>query len=299
MPLLISLGFSCQSKLLLESVSNDSPSMPFDWNITTKEFILSELSKKDGSGFYRDVSELEMHRMPGELIEGLGKDGIFFWHDFPRTPDQKALRADYHDYNDLGGKYRYLWARFLAAVTNEAEPKRFIVSNTQANLVEYASSPEDFDRKFRIDSTFTRELRDRLSLLGARNYDITYLVRTMEEYLELSSHRAHFESDVRFVGPLSLPVKDVALAAMLAGETSNTAIENLSGKYDNGMGIVQSSSSSAILYDTQKQALAVARAGRNSYTFCFRGGVDGIVFAVKEGESLRFPSGASWRRTSA
>lgn len=81
--------------------------MPFDWPITTRDFILEELATGDGSGFRKDVSELELHLMPGEQIEGLHKDGVWFWHDFPRTSDGKSLRTDYREHNDLGGKYGY------------------------------------------------------------------------------------------------------------------------------------------------------------------------------------------------
>jgi len=273
--------------------------MPFDWIITSKQFLLSELLSKDGRGFCKDVSELEVHLMPREKIEGLGKDGVWFWHDFPRTPDEKSLRADYRNHNDLSGKYRYLWARFIATVTNDSEPKRFIVSNSQANLIEYASSPEDFQAKFGIDSAYVRALGAGLDSLGVRNYGITFLVRSMEEYLELSSDPANFTADIRFVGPLSLPVKPIALSAMIAGETSSGSIESLIGTYENGMEIVRSSLSSAILLNSQKEPIAVARASANGFTFCLAGGVDSIVFAVYEGEQIRFPSGAFWRKASA
>jgi len=296
---LISLGFSCQSRFLLNCISDDSPSMPFDWIITTKKFILSELLAKDGSGFCKDVSELEMHVMPGEKIEGLGKDGIWFWHDFPRTADEKYLRADYRDHNDLSGKYRYLWARFIAAITDNSERKQFIVSNSQANLVEYASSDEDFQEKFRIDSEYVRALRAGLDSLGVQNYEVTYLVRSMEEYIELTSDQANFELDIRFVGPLSLPLKPIAAAAMVAGKTNDKSIASLLGRYDSGLEIVQSSSSCAIVLNEDKKPLAVVKMSPDCLTFCFSGGVDSVVIARNDGDNIYFPSGASWRKTSA
>jgi hypothetical protein len=236
--------------------------------------------------------------MPGEQIEGLGKDGVWFWHDFPRTPNEKSLHPDYRNHNDLSGKYRYLWSRFLAAITDNSEPKRFIVSNSQANLVEYASSPEDFQTKFRIDSEYVHALHAGLNSLGVRDYTVTYLVRSMEEYLELSSDPANFECDIRFVGPLSLPLKPIAASAMVAAETNNGSIASLLGNYDNGLKLVQSSSSSAILLNEQNEPLAVARGSRDCLTFCFSGGIDSIVVALKEGDNIYFPSGVSWRKTN-
>ena len=45
MNLFISLGFSCQSKLLIKKLNLNTLSMPYDWCIVTKNFIKSHLTQ--------------------------------------------------------------------------------------------------------------------------------------------------------------------------------------------------------------------------------------------------------------
>ena len=58
-------------------VSPEPRSMPYDWNITTKEFVLRTLTNQDGKEFTPAVEELTVYQMP-DTTQGPHKDGIFF-----------------------------------------------------------------------------------------------------------------------------------------------------------------------------------------------------------------------------
>ena len=146
-----SLGFSCHSRFCLDELILDHTSNPFDYTISTKNFILRYLKsiRKDDSdqNFFEDYSSSRnwsLHTMPKEGTDGvlLGnkKNGIYMWHSFKR--EGPLTVENWRDATpEAISKYNFLFSRFAKRLkSNNGSKKVFLISNVQHNL-------EDFGKK--------------------------------------------------------------------------------------------------------------------------------------------------------
>ena len=60
---LISLGLSCQTKFSIDLCSADFLSLPFDYNTTTKSFVLDAFAT-EGTSFLISLDEAIIYQMP-------------------------------------------------------------------------------------------------------------------------------------------------------------------------------------------------------------------------------------------
>lgn len=282
---IISLGFSCQSKFTSNIVCGDFQSLPFDSNITTKDFVLKALDQGNGQLFMREFSELEHYQMPQEKTQGLHKDGIWFWHDFPRNGND--LADGYQASVNLVEKYAYLWKRFINRLEDRG-PKRFLVSNTQKNLVEFASDQQDFTNKFGFDIGFYNNLCAALDKLGVENYRVTFLVRTLEEYRNLCNQPGTDRLDLRYGGVLNLNYNPLIASSLVSPEHQTSTLDQLCGNYDKGYVVEKANHDSVVINDGNGKAVAVGRSFYDGFIFGLVGLTDGIMKVIFENDCLIF-----------
>lgn len=295
---LISLGFSCQSKFILDYLNPKQPTMPYDWSITTKEFVLQSLASMDGREFLPDIRELEFYEMPKEGTQGLGRSGIWFWHDFPRKGHK--LDPNWSLEKNYLTKYPILWARFLHEIRNSEVPKIFIISNSQSNLDQFSNSSLDFSEKFGIDSRYLIELTNHLNNAGAKNYELMVLLRGIEEFMELTSApKPNVKITAIFVGSLSLPFHIKIADSLFKNIHTDSQIASLIGLYDNGAEIVEFDQDLAIVLNSTKTPWAIARLTAKGYIFSFSGSIDNTFTAAIKGDLLLFSNKTKWKKVKS
>ena len=158
MDLFISLGFSCQSKILIKKLNLNTISMPYDWCIVTKKFVEKTLNSNNSKYFKPKIENLKLYEMPFEKTQGVREDGIWFWHDFRRLGNK--IDSDWKNDKNYISKYDYLWGKFIKIIKNNDINKKFIISNAQPNLIEFSENKDDFKKKFSIDCNFLEGVKN-------------------------------------------------------------------------------------------------------------------------------------------
>jgi hypothetical protein len=219
--MLISLGYSCQTRFMIDALHADQQRQPFDFNITSRPALIDALATDGASLEHRDDNTVP-HVMPVERREGIGVGGMYFWHDYPLREDKLSLHPEWREkMAKVNAKYAYLWRRFSMLIRSDGR-KTFVLSNAQRNLVEFAAGEADFERKFGLGRRAFEEITGALDGYGARNYTLKFLSRSANEPQE--THDLQGERlDHRHVGPLRLRV-DPALAARLLSPQDEEAL---------------------------------------------------------------------------
>jgi hypothetical protein len=216
--MLISLGYSCQTRFMIDALHADQKRQPFDFNITSRPALINALAT-DGASLEHREGNTAPYIMPGDRREGIGVDGMYFWHDYPLNEDKLSLHPDWrHKMAEINVKYAYLWQRFSALIRSET-PKTFVLSNSQRNLVEFAANEADFQRKFGLGRQAFEEITAALDAYGARNYALKFLSRLEEETQETADLQGE-RLDHRYVGPLRLRVDGTLAAGLLSSPGS-------------------------------------------------------------------------------
>jgi hypothetical protein len=200
--MLISLGYSCQTRFMIDALTPDQKRQPFDFIITSRAALIRALAT-DGASLMHRAEDALPYRMPGELREGIGASGLYFWHDYPLQDDKLSLHADWREkVAEVNAKYAYLWKRFSELVHSDME-KTFVLCNTQKNLTEFAADDADFTQKFGLGRQAFEEIAAALGGYGARNYRLKFISRSRDEVAETAGI-AGDGLDHRFAGPLRL-----------------------------------------------------------------------------------------------
>lgn len=200
--MLISLGFSCQTRFMIDALIPVQKRQPFDFNITSRAALLRALAT-DGASLAHTAEDALPYRMPGDRREGVGVSGIYFWHDYPLQDDKLSLHADWRDkVTEVNAKYAYLWRRFSEVARSAAE-KTFVLCNTQKNLPEFAADEADFADKFGLGRQAFEEIAAALDGYGAKSYRLKFISRSRDDVAETAAV-AGDRLDHRFAGPLRL-----------------------------------------------------------------------------------------------
>ena len=293
----ISLGFSCQSRLSIDAVTADHRALPYDWCFTTKAFILKSLTDLDGAGFRPPIDTLALYEMPIEKNQGPGVDGVWFWHDFPR--EGNTLLPGWRNHHSFSEKYPFLWDRFLRLIRDPGAEKVFILSNSQYNLDQLASSYDDFSAKFGIDSSFLTELDQALLAAGACNYRFIILSRRIEDFFDiiLNSRLSHI--DPRLTGPLLLPYHPIIAHSLLDNGAPGGILDRLIATYDNGAQIISAPFNTLAIVNAQGQAWGAVRSFSDGMIISFADGLNQVFTAIEDGGDLYLSNKTRWRKVSA
>jgi len=302
---MISLGLSCHSRFLIASAGARVRRYPFDWNISTKRFLLDALAQ-DGAGFAFRRDDLAIYRLRQGGIEGLRAGEVFPWHDFRRGPDGR-LPSDWDARLDaVNEKYRALWQRFAACLRSPWSAKWLILSNCQENLSEFAASDADFAEKFRLTPDFVAGLIERLEEFGARRFRLVLFLRTLSEHFAFLASERQLGERVRsrFVGVLNNePGHNLVARSSLAAPRlwpRPGRETRIGGEYENGMrleGIGRGRFIASRPIDGGLLPCAEATAFGDRLVFVFDGALGDVREAVCRRGGLRFASGEEWRRS--
>jgi len=268
--------------------------MPYDWAITTKDFVLQSLTDLDGKGFTPNIDDLIIYEMPIDKTQGLSKDGIWFWHDFER--DGKRIKSNWKTNTNFSDKYKFLWARLLISIRDETMKKCFIISNCQSNLVEFSTGTDNFKNKFGLDSIYISNLNERLISAGARNYEIIVMNRSIEDFIDISNNCNLKNIRHNYFGSLSLPFHSVAANSLISTEETRRPLDILIGKYDNEYELAPNSFDTLVILDKNKKPIGMAKNYFEGYLFSFIGGNDIIFTAIIQNDVIYFSNGTSWAK---
>jgi hypothetical protein len=300
----ISLGFSCQTRNTFMTFSAEHRTMPFDWCITTRQFVLEALKEGRGSSFMPNLNELKLYTTPIQQEQGLCSDkGIWFWHEFPRKPGFKQLADNPLEGSQLHAKFWALWDRFLTCIRDPHTVKRFVISNTQDNLELFTpmgSGDQNFFSHYGLDYDFLMRLDDALRTLGARNFTIHFMIRNIQNYLDFVLNPVVEHFTPMFVGTLSLPYHK--MVSKLLGQSCERRVATgaeLFGKYSNGIELVPGPYGDVLACDANGKVYGTAREVPGGYVFNFTGARDRVASAVVENDSLYFSDKGRWTKNSA
>jgi len=296
--MLISLGYSCQTRFMIDALSADQKRQPFDFNITSRPALIKAF-ETNGASLQHGESHATTFIMPKERREGIEVSGMYFWHDYPLQENKLSLHHDWRTNMDrVNSKYTALWARFSELVRSD-EPKTFVLSNSQHNLPEFTSDAADFDRKFGLGRQAFEEIIHALDSYGARNYRLKFLSRSVGDLEETASLRDD-RLDHRFVGVLSLRVDPRIVTSLFSG-AEETGVDDLDGAYDNADILVKAISSNTALVFRRSEdksdlwgSIACTDGG---FIAAFQGR-DQIFTAVRDGQSIQFSNGTRWEKAS-
>jgi hypothetical protein len=293
--MLISLGFSCQTRFMIEALHPDLKRQPFDFNITSRAALIRAL-ETDGASLVHQPETMATYLMPIERRQGVEVSGMFFWHDYPLNDDKLTLHPDWPlKHEQVNAKYAMLWQRFSELVRSETE-KTLVLSNSQHNLPQFAEDEADFSRKFGLGRIAHEELVAALDGYGARSYRLKFLSRTVDEMAE-TAHLHGERLDHRFVGALSLRVAPDMVAKLFSGR-DEPGIADLAGSYEDGDKLVRPiSARTALIFDRGDEqpqgslsriegGLLAAFPGRNT-----------LSMVTLERDTLVFSNGMRWART--
>jgi len=279
-------------------VSPEPRSMPYDWNITTKEFVLRTLTNLDGKEFTPAVEVLTVYQMP-DTTQGPYKDGIYFWHDFSR--DGPSLVPHWRDEINYLQKYPFLWDRFIRVIRDPSIKKVFLISNTQSNLDQYADDRQDYERKFGIDAQYLDELKQKLDLAGALNYEFLVLFREVEEFLNVLEKSDLDYVDPRFIGSHWTLNNTIANSLIQRAEPVLRSA-TIAGLYRSGEQVLEVRTAprdTLIVFDGNKQVWAVAKAYADGYFFSFarEGTAETEILTAVEGDgAIHFSNDYVWKK---
>ena len=210
--MLVSLGYSCQTRFMIDMLHADQQRQPFDFNITSRPALISALAT-DGASLAHTAERVTTFMTRKEGRQGIEICGMHFWHDYPLQQDKLSLHPAWQEkIADVNAKYTHLWKRFSALIRS-GEPKTFVLSNAQRNLTEFAADAAEFERKFGLGRQAFDEIAGALDAYGACNFTIKFLSRTIEETHQ-TADLPDDRLDHRFAGELGLR-PDPALAAQL------------------------------------------------------------------------------------
>lgn len=301
---MISLGLSCHSRFLIASAGAEERRYPFDWNISTKRFLLDALAE-NGAGFEFRRENLSVYRLPQAKVEGVRAGDAYPWHEFGRDPDGR-LPLDWESKIDsVNEKYRALWPRFAALLRSPWTAKCLILSNCQENLTEFADSDADFAEKFTLTPDFIDRLIARLDAFGARRFRLMLFLRTLPERLAFAAageRRWGGRVVSRFVGVLNNePAHNLIAQSSLAASRRFAwrPTGAICGAYDNGTRIDAAGRGRYIAYRAAAAGpIPCAEAWPFGYGFVFVfGNAPGDVRqAAYDRGTLRFAGGEEWRR---
>jgi hypothetical protein len=304
--MLISLGFSCQTRFLIDAFSPEIKRHPFDFNITSRPALIRALAT-DGASLMHHAGAATTYVMPKEQRQGVEVGGMYFWHDYPLGPDKLALSPDWADRRvSVNGKYAMLWQRFAETLRSDM-PKILALSNSQHNLPQFAADEADFDRKFGLGRQAHDEITAALETFGARNWRLAFLSRSAGEVEETADlHDRRLEH--RFVGALSLRVAP-ALATQLISDRPETSagIRAIEGRYNDGTVIVRAISARVAMIrsavdgiettDSAAAPLGSIWAGGDGLVAAFSGR-DRVFFVSADAAALSFSDGSRWTRVA-
>jgi hypothetical protein len=299
----ISIGFCCQTRFLIDLGGARRRRYPFDWNISSKDFILAAL-RQDGANFAHAAAEARLFQMPREETCGVRAGEVFFWHDYPRDDARRVAAGWERMIPQVNRKYEALWRRFSRVLRTPYLKKCLVVANSQANLAEFAADDADFAAKFGIDAEFVTGLTDALSAFGARNCRLRLLVRSLPERLALA--RSPGSPDVRFVGVMSLPADRRVAGAVLGSGIRGSGIwlrnrlpREVCGIYANGMRIVTVDRGAGIVYqpsDGEERPWGEISCCGNDLLLVTAEPADNVWRARYSRGALLFESGSRWER---
>ena len=202
--MLVALGYSCQTRFLIDELTPGLKRQPFDFNITSRPALINALAT-DGASLENTDDNMSRFVMPSVGREGIEVSGMFFWHDYPMDEEKLHLQPNWRDnVVNVNSKYAMLWARFSELLRSD-QPKQFVMTNSQHNLPDFAADDTDFKRKFGLGKQAFHEIVEALDAYGAQNYKLRFISRLIEDYeetLDLKDDRLEHS----FVGKLRLRV---------------------------------------------------------------------------------------------
>jgi len=294
----ISLGFSCMSRGYGSLVSPDPRALPYDWNITTKEFVLRSLTNLDGGEFTPAVDELSVYEMP-DTNQGPYKDGIFFWHDFSR--EGPFLVPNWREEINYLQKYPFLWERFLKLIKDDAVRKVFIISNAQSNIDQYSSSKRDYSEKFQIDSLYLEMLKQKLDLAGVKNYEFLILFGVIDEFLDVIRTSKLDCIDPRFVGA-HWGLNNTIANSLIKREFPMPNAGRIVGMYDNSghqAEIQLAPHNTFVILNSEKKVWGAAKSYADGYLFSLLRGDSkeaDIFTAAEYNGTIFFSNNYNWHK---
>jgi len=266
--LLISLGFSHQTQLVISRIGGRQPRMPFDTGITTRMTILDALRRQRKSA------------------NPLGDE-----------PYSLELQARRHQITF--GRESACWKQFLDVVRSNA-PKTFVLSNAEQRLKTLAGDDAAFARNFGLGRETFEELVQALDDFGARNYRIVFLSHSLRE-VESTARLADPRLDHRFVGILSCR-SHIETAARLFAALDEPILSAACGPYDGSRKLVMAINSNvAIIYEVAagKQSPRGSLTRLNGGFAAFFEDRDQCLTAIGTEHGLYFSNGTWWSRDSA
>lgn len=265
--ILISLGFSGQTRLVIDQFGGPGPRMPFDDGVLTRAAVIDAL-KSDGQSLRNFAGEPQV----------------------PPAPHSSAQSDDDRD---------ACWQRFAETARSGAR-KTFVLSNAEHGLKDLADDDTGFDRSFGLGRGTFAELTGALDAFGARNYSLTFLSRSLCEIEDTASLRDP-RLDHRFVGTLSLR-PHIRVAAGMFGAFAEPCLSGACGAYDRSRRLVKAINSDvAIIYDMSAgKALPCGSLTRLNGGFAaFFEGRDQCLTAISAEHGLYFSNGARWSKDLA
>ena len=294
--MLLSLGHSCQTRFIIDTIDPSSRRMPFDFNITSRAALIRAL-ETDGTSLRHDEDIATVFSMPVDGRQGLDVGGLYFWHDYPLADDRLRLADGWQrEIARINEKYAALWSRLSAALRSD-EPKTLVLSNSQHNLGQFAADDAEFASRFGLGRNAFDALVHALDGHGARNYRLLFLSRSLQEFAETAT-LTDPRLDHRFVGMLSLRPDPRIAASIMPGETG-AGMAMLAGSYGGGAWKVEARSPGvAILH--QNRGAGFQPHGSITLTgerhIAWLEGRDRFTDIVFDDGEIRFPDGSRWRR---
>lgn len=294
--MLVSLGYSCQTRFILEDLDGASRRMPFDFNITTRAALLRAL-ETDGASLQHDESTAKVFRMASDGREGIDVGGMYFWHDYPLAEDKLSLAEGWQNEIDrVNEKYAALWSR-LSILLRSDEEKTLVLSNSQHNLGQFAQDDDDFNARFGLGYCAFQDITAALDDYGARNYRLLFLTRAIADLAETTALK-DTRLDHRLVGVLSLR-PDHRVAASIAPSRRTEDILPLCGSYEGGEWHVKAASrDSAVIYRRTQDgpkphgSITLSEFGPVAWTE----GRDAFQDITHAAGKMHFSDGAVWRQ---
>ena len=296
----VSLGFSCQTRFAINNGAAGTKTMPFDWAITTRSFVVDALAS-DGKAFEIAEENTSIYTMPIEERGGIHTHGVYFWHDFPYQEGDQHLQDEWRNcIPDVNERYRKKWWRFRNLLRNSGVSKHIVISNTQDNLTEFSNDESDFHEKFGLDEDFLLTLCDRLDSWMARNYRVTFLVRSFRDYEKLVDAQMRMPGvfAVRFAGVMSLLANNPVVPSifMMIRDGEAGLLSMLQGRYDNGVEIVLRGKSALVHHPDRKTLWGEATPFPGGYIFVFEEGCDAIFTARFVDGAIHFSNDTKWTK---
>lgn len=265
---LISLGFSSQTRLVIDQFGGPGPRMPFDDGMLTRAAVIDALRSEGRSLTGLPAAERQVSRIPHGSAQS--------------DADRDAC-----------------WERFAATARSDVR-NVFVLSNAEHGLKDLADSDAGFDRSFGLGRSAFTELTGALDTFGARNYSLTFLSRSLGEIEDTASLRDP-RLDHRFVGTLSLR-PHIRVAAGMFGAFAEPCLSGACGAYDRSRKLVKAINSDvAIIYDMSAgKALPCGSLTRLNGGFAaFFEGRDQCLTAISAEHGLYFSNGARWSKDLA